>query len=182
MKLKWKLMMAVMAVVFLAAGSAWAIPVDVSYTVSGTEGNYFAEFTIGNNIDASYEKEIFLFGVVEGTHYDCPEGWTGPGIVNFSKFGSTYVYNNTYLISPRVPSGQELSGLVLKFEEYPMEIHFFAQANTSLYLYDGQYALNPNSKNPIFEGVAKQVPEPATLILFGIGLIGIFRLRRHNNE
>ena len=70
--MKTKILITFLAIFFLATGSALALPVDLTYTVSQTEGGYILDFTVYNNTPAELYKDVYLFGVDVGMYYDDP--------------------------------------------------------------------------------------------------------------
>ena len=177
--------------------TAQASPVDVSYTVSGSAGNWALDFSITNNLGSTYN--IYLFGVLLPTHnvVASPTGWFKPSFLSANPSyygGSNTDYNNLWLTAPAVfggtnfiAPGQTLSAFqaISTAATLPTSVswevisagpgsHPFAPAGCS-------FICNAPYDNPGFEGLAVQaVPEPAAAWLFGSGLlvlVGVARRR-----
>lgn len=166
----------------LAVG-AQASPVDVSFTTSGTSGNYVLDFTVSNNLDAN--SSVYFFGVALGAHDVVgspgsfnPDSWYNWGY-NSWYGGSSTNYDNVW-IGGNIASGSSLSGFQAHVTSLiaPTEVNWFAFA------YGGNWTGGGNFNsgwNPGFEGVAGQsssVPEPSALLLFGLGALGLGLSRR----
>src|SRR5260370_40084161 len=72
--------------------SATANPVDVSFTASGSAGNWLLDFSITNNLGGT--NDIYLFGVrlPARNEVGTPTGWdpnTSPGGLNWFGYGGS---------------------------------------------------------------------------------------------
>jgi hypothetical protein len=192
--MKTKILMAFLAVFFLATGSAMALPVDLTYTTSQTEGGYILDFTVYNNTPAELSKDVYLFGVDVGVYYDDPnDEW-----YNYHEIFPSITLTNTSLGSAQpeityssvfydlkpysLAPGESLSGFKVFVTDMPDVVNFFIRANGSETEYLGGDNFNIHNINgnkfPTWEGVATSVPEPATLILLGLGFLGIIGTRK----
>lgn len=174
---------AAVAALVLTAGAAYAGPV-VSYSVSGSAGNWTLDFSVTNNLNPA-DMDIYFFGVdldtgrnIAGSPagYD-PNIW---GMWDNTAFGgSTEIYNNNWIEFSFVLllPGQTLSGFQALYTGAvaPTEVDYFCYGNSpSGGQYNGTDNFN-NQRNPGFEGTA-YVPAPASLAV--MGLAGVFASRR----
>ena len=196
--MKTKILITFLAIFFLATGSALALPVDLTYTVSQTEGGYILDFTVYNNTPAELSKDVYLFGVDVGTYYGVSsDKWfnyyaTYPHVtLTNTNLGSSEP-EITYLSVFHEPKpyslapGESLSGFKVFATDVPDVVNFFIRANGSETEYLGGDNFNSHIKNgnkfPTWEGVATRVPEPATLVLLGLGILGIIGARKKINK
>jgi hypothetical protein len=171
------------AALALAAVAQAGLPVDVTYNLSGTPGNWVYDFTVTNNIKPA-DMDIYFFGVelsardIVGspTNWD-PNVWASWN--NSGYGGSNINYNNNWIdqtFSTLFP-GQKLNGFKVHSTDQTAE----KEVNWFLFGYGtqgGQYVDGGNfnsNGNPGFEGVA--VPEPATLGALALGLLAALRRR-----
>jgi hypothetical protein len=191
------------AVVSLAswcqAAPAHAAPVDVSYTVSGSAGNWLLDFSVTNNLGNT--NDLYIFGVQLPAHN--PVGDPEPQFSAFNSNwsnaaygGSSIDYNNNWISNNpalvNIAPGQTLSGFQATVTDLsaPSTVNWFALALFGTD--DGNCGFNcvltPQSPtwNPGFEGSAvvavAATPVPATLPLLasalgGLGWIGWRRKR-----
>ncbi len=182
---------------FGAMASAQASPVDVTYTVSGSSGNWTLDFSVTNNLGGT--NGIYAFGVLvqSPTVSNYPVGWFsgGPG-ANWSLYGGSNTnYDATWLTCPvascpanyqinNVLPGQTLSGFRVVDAEAtaPALVSWYAVAAGGNYSGPGcSFICNAPFDNPGFEGTAlaaAPVPVPAALWLFGSALSVMGAMRR----
>lgn len=179
---------AAIAAFALTAGVAYAGPVDVTYSVSGSAGNWVLDFSVSNNLNPS-TMGIYFFGVeldtgrnIVGspTNFD-PDAWSTWDNTGYG--GSATIYNNNWIdfasnYTSILPGGS-LAGFqaVYTGASAPTSVKFFAFANDPT---GGQYNGTDNFNNqwnPGFEGIAT-VPAPASLGLMGLAGLAASRRRR----
>jgi len=163
-------------------GLASAAAVNVSYTVSGTSGNYVLDFNVQNNILDG--QQIYFFGVklsdrniVASPGDFNPDAWSSWSY-NYYGGGSDTEYNNNWIGGPAIQYGESLSGFKVQIadEVAPTNVQWFA------YAYGNEYYGNEGFQhgyNPGFEGGASQaVPEPMSMAALGLGAIALLKRRR----
>jgi hypothetical protein len=173
-------------------GTAQALPIDVTYTVSGSAGNWLYDFSVDNNLGGT--NDIYMFGVQFSADHivSSPTGWVdkasiSPGSIpwnNASFGGSSRNYYNVWTTSGVFPAGAILAGAptvsgfdVLDTSQTALpSVLWFAFAAGGTYTGGGTF--NPNT-NPGFEGTGS-TPLPAALPLFasGLGVMGYLAKRR----
>lgn len=188
MKLKSKLMMAVMAVVFLAAGSAWATPVipfEVTYTATEVDGGWDLNFTITNSMNNDYNKGVKNIFLSVGDSADTTNtDWSAS--IGSWQFSSSNNPDTTYVVWFRdttkpyeFDGGDTYLDFIVTVALLPREVSFVIQANGSTDYYPSNTGFFGTSISPCWDGKATQVPEPATLILLGLSLIGLAGVRKN---
>ena len=180
-----------------AVAAVQASPVDVTFTTSGSAGNWVYDFSVTNNLPSN---EIYSFGVTSNSANSpsYPVGWTiGSSGLNWSIYGGSNTnYSNTWITCPTascpaghplvdVEPGQTLSGFeVLDSGATPLtSVGWYVTTvgvNGAPYTgSDCSFICNAPHDNPGFEGfAAPAVPVPAAAWLFGSGLIGFAGLAR----
>lgn len=160
----------------LSCGNAFSATVDVEYDYSGVPGNYLLDFTVTNNIDASYGQNLYFFGVdlAYSSSQGSPSGWGYWGNTWDNQYygGSDRDYPSTWITwndSYSLKSGNSLSGFTVPVSVIPETIHYYAYLLGSVDYYGDDAFFK--GKNPGFEGVVNGnvVPEPVSSLLFGIG-------------
>jgi len=173
-----------------ALATAKAQPV-VSYSVSGSSGNYTLNFTVNNTTPGTQNQDIYFFGLYDpnATISGTPLGYALYG--GYSPYGSDgagsptpLTYNNAWIDQSYtyLPTGSTLSGFDLLDTSLtaPTSLDYFAYGYDFGADYTGPDNLDPRDGgfNPLFEG-ATSVPEPTTLTLAGLGgLAALVAVRR----
>lgn len=174
------------AVLFSVVSLVHAAPVNVTYTVSGSSGNYTLDFSFTNN-ELGTDQDIYLLGIYLDPSHGLSQAISSPSSYDPTAFptysvsglgGSNIEYDDVWLdgtVSNLAP-GQTLSGFDVQVASgvAPAAVPWFALSSGSLaYLGAGSFTNDPD--NPGFEGVA--APEPATWTLLSISLcgFGLFR-------
>jgi hypothetical protein len=170
-------------VALMMSKAAFSTPI-VTYSVSGTSGNWTLDFSVTNNLNLD-RLNIMMFGVELPAHFnnnEYPTNWT-PNVTSWNpqkdghSGGSNTTYNNIWVIATidqayEISPNHTLNGFsVLDTADVvaPTSVNWFAYARLGNY-------------NPVFEGIATDpptaVPEPSTFLLFGAGLAGFGLLRK----
>lgn len=170
-----------------AIGETCAGHIEVSYSVSGSPGNYELDFSVTNNMLAWPTQNIYFFAVqlsvdnITGSPLtfanNAPADWNPFG------FGGTNTnYNNTWsgFVAPYTNflPGMTLSGFTVAIPDLvaPTEVPWSALSISPgrVDLYTGGENFNPpgiqGQENPGFEGIAtpsntSAVPEPSSLVM-----------------
>jgi hypothetical protein len=172
-----------LASVVLPFGASHANTVDVSYTVSGSPGDWTYDFSITNNIGGTndiYALEITPSSSSSETIIGSPSGW---GIGTFTPIEWCFSSNCGFTGATNLAPGQTLSGFLVQDTSLTpitsADWLVAAEGGT----YTGPDNTNPNNpSNPTFIGTAS-TPLPAALPLFatglgGLGLLGWRRKRK----
>jgi hypothetical protein len=187
--------LAFLAMYSAAARDSQADAISVSYTVSGSPGNYDLGFQVTNNMTA-WHQNVYLFGVslsgfdVAGS--PSPFHSLGATTLNFAFYGgSNNLYNTNWQADPTqmdLLPGNTLSGFIAHDTDLvaPTEVAWFAFSQDEVGFDNEPYTGGENFNtafslsNPGFEGMARTVPEPSSFVLISIpsGLIGIGWIRK----
>ena len=177
--------------VMTTAARSQAAGVLVTYSVTGTSGNYDLDFSVTNNMLANPTMGVYFFGV----ELSAPNIIASPLLYNPNVWatwsnagygGSSTVYNNNWIEFSFVAllPGTTLSGFKVNVTDLaaPTSVKWFA------YGYGGSPYLGGDNfwttSNPGFEGVAGDsvaVPEPTSLLVFGFCCVG-FVVRSHRRR
>jgi hypothetical protein len=169
-------------------------PIFVSYTVSGSSGNFDLDFSVTNNMLAWPTQDVYFFGVrlsamdVTGSPGNFVDRGADWNLFNYG--GSNTEYNNTWVdgntnYNDLLP-GQTMSGFIVHDTDLvpPSQVSWMVIAvSKELIPYTGGGNCVTNI-NPGFEGIANPaanaVPAPSTLVMSSImlGLFGTGWLRR----
>ena len=170
------------AIITALAAASMAKPL-VSYTVTGTSGDYNLDFTVTNNLNTG--EDIYFFGV----QLSAPGITNSPGSFNSTVWstwnnspygGSNITYNNNWIdlsYSSLLP-GNTLGGFDVHDTDSvaPTSVNWFAYGYFGSPYTGGDNFYTPY--NPGFEGAAQAVPEPMPMAAMGLGLIGLAVRRR----
>lgn len=167
MKLKSKILMAVLAVFFLAAGNAMAIPI-ADYTILGNTITY----DVTNDL-AGFDIYNVGFGPAD---LSIDGSWIVPS-------GATYNGSNGRDWFYVDPFKDSVTGIEITYSSIPAVISY------AIYIagreqYQGTGATYVGLKDDLYQykftGTynTTSVPEPATLMLLGLGLLGIASIRK----
>jgi hypothetical protein len=161
----------------------------ITYSVSGSSGNYTLDFTVNNQTPGTQGQDIYFWGVYDpngivsgsplapGDYYQEP--WSpytesGDGSTTPLTYNDTWFENVTDILGGLhfLPTGTTLSGFdVLDTSvSAPTSVDYFAYGSDNGVDYTGPDNLG-NAQNPLFEGVAEPAPEPTTLGLGGLAAL-----------
>jgi hypothetical protein len=178
----------IFAVLLLAAPQARALPVDVTYEVSGSAGDWTYEFTVTNNL-ADGEGDLYLFGVSieDGIQNSGPLDWgaLSSDLTDNPRIdGALTAYSNNWIAGRRsadITPGNSISGFKVGSAETDVrsEILFFAFATGGTYRGGEDNSEFGDSNTPGFVGTATPIPLPATgwMLLSTVGAVFVMRRR-----
>ena len=167
-----------------------AAPVNVSFTTSGSSGDWYYDFSVNNDI--GFNQKVYFFGVKTAATgiVGSPTGWTyspeNNPWNNIPWGGAVDGYNNPWLSDGSTISfGETVSG----FQVHDTSTSALTSINWFAFAIGDNYPnanINPGW-NPGFEGVAgltAPIPEPETyaMMLAGLGLLGVVGRRRKQSQ
>jgi hypothetical protein len=171
--------------------TAQANPIDVSYRVSGSPGNWLVDFSVTNNLGGT--NYVYFFGtkLPSTDEVGAPPLWAySPANNPWTYTPSGTVYNNPWCLGGclgdtnfdlGISPGQTLSGFQALDTDLtqPTSLPWFAYSYTYFGTYDGPGCFGCGG-SPGFEGTAHVIPVPAALPLFvtGLGALGMIGWRR----
>lgn len=156
------------------AETARATP-DVTYTVSGTPGDYVYDFAVTNNQPNPYELYSFFPFLADGTPVGAPANWV-PSPATSVQWCNFSCFDNVSII-PGILPGDTLGGFVATSTDLVEHISL-------------TYSLAYDNADDYFdsfpvEGTASasaSVPEPTSIGVLGSGLFGFCLLRRRRKS
>jgi hypothetical protein len=182
------LLVGTIAAVWISGSPAYALPIDVTVTTSGSPGDWTLDFSVTNNLS---KGTAYFFGVqlpgsdITGT----PAGWDStvwPQFNTANAGGANITYNNVWIDAGGISPGFTLSGFEAMDtqEDLPASIPWFVVVENADYT--GSDYFN-RSTNPGFQSAIELIsptPLPATLPLFavGLGLVGYLARRRKQSS
>jgi hypothetical protein len=177
--MKTKILMAFLAVFFLATGSALAIPV-VDFTVEGND----IIFNVTNDL-TGYGIYGVGFAPADSSITGSWDGTLPSGLTYNPAATNGYVM---FFVDPYVYGVDTIEGIRISYTELPEII------NTLVYVlgatpYEGEgndmqfIAYKNNQYFYKVHGEANTaVPEPATILLLGLGIVGVTALRKKTQK
>jgi hypothetical protein len=168
----------------IAASCAYALPVDVSYSVTGSSGDWLLDFTVANNFASGADDQtIFLFALQlqPGAFADTPADFTpisGPFDFAPSDGGPLASYDFGWMDLGLLGGGPP--HLTPTISESGFVIHSDGvDAPDSISWALASVALAGDGSVTTFQGVsvAPAVPEPSTyaLMFLGLAALGLYR-------
>jgi hypothetical protein len=179
----------VAAALVAAAGAAAAAPVDTTFTVTGTTGDWTLDFDVANNMTGT-SLSLYFFGVAidGGTVVGNPLDFSSTAYPTWNNVvygGSDLTYNGVWINNGHVDyAGENLDGFLVHSTsvDAPTAVEWFALFSGSQY--SGLSSFSTEDGNPGFVGSAasqvSSIPEPSglALVLAGLGVAGFLAKRR----
>lgn len=158
---------------------ASAYPLDITFNVSGSPGDWLLDFTFQNNMPVSQSLYFWGIELADSTISGSPTNWTPDGTFDPAPFGGPDVTfdNLWYAGGGFVLPGQSLSGFQVTDTDAtaPSEVLWLAYFTGSGSYTGTDYFSSPN--NPGFSNASTPTaaPEPNTLLLLGaaLGICGV---------
>jgi hypothetical protein len=166
----------------------------ITYTSSGTPGNFTLDFTVNNTTPGTDGFDIYYFGVlVNGQVSGSPQGYNAQYFSNIHTVeitgpASNWPFNN-FWIDPTysaLPTGENLSGFDVSDtdQNVPTSVQYFAigYGGGLVYAGPGNENLSSPANPPLFTGYAlAAVPEPATFpLLAGVSMLLLAAKHRYS--
>lgn len=180
----------------LIGTSALAAPVDVSYKVLGSAGNYTYDFSVTNNLGDTNNIYFFGVNVPNGNAVDA-NGYNSTVWLTWNNDiygGSNTVYNQNWVTNNVFDDSIHPGDANSSFQVISNDLNKLTSVNWFAFAYGGEYFGPGNERpstpwNPLFEGSAKvlsdspipsPVPEPEVyaMMLAGLGLVGFMSRRK----
>src|SRR5262249_57880343 len=174
--MKTKIFSLVMSLLLFGPLSAQAATIDVSYTISGSPGNWLYNFTVTNNLGGNYDIYAVDINLPNPSAVSSHTNW----IPQATATNIQWCDFNCFYFGV-LATGQTLSGFVV--------LDTATTAQTSLTWQIA--AIDPtacgpgigscnSTSNPVYTGTAMATPLPAALPLFatGLGALGLLGWRR----
>jgi hypothetical protein len=176
----------------LASQNVLAQAPTVSYTVSGTSGNYTLDFTVQDNFSASQYpgSSIYAFAVAPAnadTINGSPAGFSDLGEYNPGAFGGPNINYFDNWGGGDLPAGDSVSGFDVRYTgaTVPTSVEWMAYGVVPGANYASGGSFTGEVNNPGFDGTAGVTSAPdggSTILLLSLGLAALGRLRRNQQQ